>query len=166
MIRKYFSLGRGAHQGDPISVFLLILALEILSILIKSKPEIEGMAIFDHNYLYSAYTDDTTFFLKDIIYLKQYVSHFAELKPNLTKSEIAGIGVLKGVQVAVSGVLCIDLNIDSLKRLGTHFSYNKKLKEKKNVYNIVTDIQEVFKIWQIRNLILEGKIIIIKITAI
>ena len=166
MIRKYFSLGRGAHQGDPISVFLLILALEILSILIKSKPEIEGMAIFDHNYLYSAYTDDTTFFLKDIIYLKQYVSHFVELKPNLTKSEIAGIGVLKGVQVAVSGVLCIDLNIDSLKRLGTHFSYNKKLKEKKNVYNIVTDFQEVFKIWQIRNLILEGKIIIFKITAI
>ena len=143
MIRKYFSLGRGAHQGDPISVFLLILALEILSILIKSKPEIEGMAIFDHNYLYSAYTDDTTFFLKDIIYLKQYVWHFAELKPNLTKSEIAGIGVLKGVQVAVSGVLCIDLNIDSLKRLGTHFSYNKKLKEKKNVYNIVTDIQDM-----------------------
>ena len=68
--------------------------------------------------------------------------------------------------MAVSGVLCIDLNIDSLKRLGTHFSYNKKLKEKKNVYNIVTDIQEVFKIWQIRNLILEGKIIIFKITAI
>ena len=130
MIRKYFSLGRGAHQGDPISVFLLILALEILSILIKSKPEIEGMAIFDHNYLYSAYTDDTTFFLKDIIYLKQYVWHFAELKPNLTKSEIAGIGVLKGVQVAVCGMRCIDLNVDTLKMLGTHFSYNKKIERR------------------------------------
>ena len=48
---KYFSLGRGACQGDPISTFLFILALEILFILIKSKPEIERMTIFDYNYL-------------------------------------------------------------------------------------------------------------------
>ena len=37
---KYFSFGRGYHQGDPISAFLLVLALEILFHLIKSKPEI------------------------------------------------------------------------------------------------------------------------------
>ena len=58
---KYFSLGRGAHQGDPISAFLFILALEILFILVKSKPEIERKTICDYNYLYSAYADDTTF---------------------------------------------------------------------------------------------------------
>ena len=35
------------------------------------------------------------------------------------------------VQVAVSGMRCIDLNNDTLKLLGTHFSYNEKLTEKK-----------------------------------
>ena len=70
---KYLSLGRGARQGDPISAFLFILALEILFILIKSKPEIEGMTIFDYNYLYSAYADDTTFFLKNIISIKDMI---------------------------------------------------------------------------------------------
>ena len=73
---KYFMLGRGARQGDPISAFLFILALEILFLLIKTKPEIAGLTIFDHCYLYSAYADDTTFFLKDTISIKNMVDTF------------------------------------------------------------------------------------------
>ena len=109
------------------------------------------MTIFDYKYPCSAYADDATFFLKDIISVKHMVdifyffSYFSGLKPNLTKFEIADIGVLKGVQVAVCGMRCIDLNIDTLKILGTHFSYNEKLKEEKNFYNIETDIQRVFR---------------------
>ena len=57
---------------------------------------------------------------------------------------------------------CIDLNVDTLKILGTHFSYNEKLKEKK----IVTAMQRVLKIWKIRRLTLEGKIFIFKTIAI
>ena len=94
------------------------------------KSETEGMTSFDYSYLYSVYADDTTFCLKDIISVKNRVdtfnffSQFSRLKPNLMKSEIAGIGVLKGVQVAVCGVHCIDLNMYTLKILRTHFSYN------------------------------------------
>ena len=43
--------------------------------------------------------------------------------------------------MAVCGMRCIDLNIDTLKILGTHFSYNEKLKEEKKFYKIVTDMQ-------------------------
>ena len=60
---KYFMLGRGARQGDPISAFSFILALEILFRLIKAKPEITGLTMLNHCYLYSAYADDTTFCL-------------------------------------------------------------------------------------------------------
>ena len=88
--------------------------------------------------LYSAYADDTTFFLKDIISMKHMVdtfvfffSYFSRLKPNLRRPEIASIGVLKGVLVVVCGMRCIGLNNDTLKILGTHLSYNKKLKEEK-----------------------------------
>ena len=95
-------------------------------------PEIEGMTIFYHDYLYSAYVDDTTFFLKDIISVKYVVDLFyffvlSKIKPNLTKSEIVSIGVLKGVKVVVCGMLCVDLNNDTLKLLGTQFSYIRLL---------------------------------------
>ena len=82
-------LGRGACQGGPISAFVFILALEILYLLIKTKPEIAGLTMFDHCYLYSACADDTTFFLKDTIFIKN--SDFSGLKPNLSKCEITGI---------------------------------------------------------------------------
>ena len=45
---KYFSLGRGARQGDPSLAFLFVLTLEILFLLIIAKPDIEGMTIFDY----------------------------------------------------------------------------------------------------------------------
>ena len=92
--------------------------------------------------------------------------YFSGLKTNLTKSEIAGTGTLKGVQVAVCGMRCIDLNIDTLKILDIHFSYKEKLKEENNFSNIVPDFQRVLKIWKMRKLTLEGKIVIFKTIAI
>ena len=84
--------------------------------------------IFDNYYLYSAYADDTIFFLEDIIFIKEMVnsfhifSRFSGLRPNLSKCKIAAIGVLKGVKVAVYGIQCAALVWDTIEILGTHFS--------------------------------------------
>ena len=59
----YFKLEKGAHQVDPISAYLFIIALEIIFAMIDSNPNIKGLNIFNHNYLHAAYADDTTFFL-------------------------------------------------------------------------------------------------------
>ena len=168
---KYFKLNRGARQGDPISAYLCILAFEIPFAIIKENPHIEGLNIFDHCYLYSAYADDATFFLKDVNSIKDFISRlnsfhifsrFSELRPNLSKCEIACIGVLIGVKVAVCGIQCADLVLDTIKILGTHFSYNEKLKEERSFCLIIANIQRVLKLWKLRNLTLEGRILIVK----
>ena len=49
--------------------------------------------------------------------------------------------------------------------LGSHLSYNKKLKEDKIFYTVVKNNQQVLKIWKMRNLTLEAKIFIFKALA-
>ena len=58
----YSKLNRGACQGDPISAYLFILALEMFFIIIETNKNTHGFKIFDHEYLYTAHVDDKTFF--------------------------------------------------------------------------------------------------------
>ena len=67
---KYFKFERGARQGNPISAYLFIMTLEIFFIIIKTNKIIHGLKNFDHEYLYTAYADETTFFLEDIRSIK------------------------------------------------------------------------------------------------
>ena len=126
----YLKLEKGERQGDPISVYLLIITLEIIFAMIKSNPNLKGLNIFNHNYLYTAYADDTTFFLNDQksigVLMKTFklFSKFSGLKPNILKCEVAGIGSLKGARMAVCGIKCTDLTTETIKILGVHFSYN------------------------------------------
>ena len=67
-------MGEELVKATQFQLISFILALEILLIFIKSKPEIEEMTVFDYNYLYSDYK--TFFFLKDIISVKHMVDNF------------------------------------------------------------------------------------------
>ena len=124
----YFKLKKGTRQGDPIAAYLFILVLEAVFCVIKSNENIKGLNIFNHEFFYTAYADDTTFFLKDKISVFETLNIFHKfslvsgLSPNATKCEIAGIGRLKGVNVALCGMKCLNLTKETVKILGVHFS--------------------------------------------
>ena len=92
-------------------------------------------------------------------------SIYSGLKPNKSKCKIAGISALKGVSLELCGMECIDLTKNSVKILGIHFSYNKKIENEENFIKIIKKIENVLKIWRIRNLTIQGKITIFKTLA-
>lgn len=73
------------------------------------------LKVFNHEYLYTSYADDTTFFLEDISSIKVVIQDlnsfcdFSGLLPNFTKCETPVIGVLKRVNIALCGMKSLDL---------------------------------------------------------
>ena len=94
---------------------MFILIFEVAFIFIKDNKNIKGINIFDNIFLYSAYADDTRFFLSDEDSVIEVMKGFHKfslangLKPNEAKCEIANPGVLKGVPLALCGIDCIHL---------------------------------------------------------
>ena len=103
--------------------------MEVLFTLIKSKDNINGIDLYDYSFLFlfTAYADDSTFFLKNIASVRILVdtfkvfSCFSGLKPNINKYEIVHLGILKRAQETVCGLQNIDLTNDTIKILGIPF---------------------------------------------
>ena len=87
----------------------------------------KGLKIFRHEFLYIAYEDDITFFLKENKYVLELMTEFntfqifSRLKTTKTKWEISGIGVMNGVQVALCGMKCVNLNNEIVKTFDSQF---------------------------------------------
>ena len=145
--------------------------MEIFFTMVRSNPNIEGLEIMGFQYLLSAYADDATFILKNTNSVKEIFktfdtfSEFSGLKANRAKCEIAGIGVKNGAEIALLDLKCINLNNDSIRILGVHFSYNSEIFEERNFQEIVNLIESVLATWRWRNLTLLGKISVFKSLA-
>ena len=61
------------------------------------------------------------------------MSKFSGLKINKSKCEIAGIGVMKRVKVALYDVECVNSLTNAIKILVIHFSYKKKLENERKI---------------------------------
>ena len=130
----YFPLERGTRQGDPVSAYMFILALEILFIRIRQNEQIKGTCISDYELKVSAYADDANLLVSDIQSLNclfltciDFGYYYSSLRLNEEKSEASWIGSNKSNTSKPLSCKWVNLQNDKIKILGCYSSYCKEL---------------------------------------
>ena len=62
----YFKIESGVRQGDPLSPYLFVTAIEILAIAIRNQNDIKGIKINDLETKLLQFADDTTVVLSGL----------------------------------------------------------------------------------------------------
>ena len=91
---EYFNLHRGTHQGCPLSPLLFALAIEPLSIALKTSLNISGILRWGIEHKVSLYADDLLVYISDpvksapaLIQILRQFGPFSGHKLNFAKSE-------------------------------------------------------------------------------
>ena len=139
-----FSLGRGVRQGDPLSPYLFILALDTLAIRIREDSNIQGLKIGDEVVKLSLFADDMTCILKDkTSYLNLFciLESFGEcsgLKVNDEKTEILALGnnFLEASDFPKHNLCKV------IKILGIYFGYDVRQRDNLNLRETLKSIKK------------------------
>ena len=67
-----FAVERGVRQGDPLSAYLFIIALEVLCVNIRNSIDIRGIKVDNEKIKVSLFAEDLTGFLKDDLSLTNF----------------------------------------------------------------------------------------------
>ena len=164
----YFSIKRGVRQGDPLSPYLFLLAIEILANTIRNDNTIKGFRFGEHEIKQILYADDFTLFIKDRSSVKRVKYIFEEfekvsgLKVNTGKTNSVWMGKEnEKPQEPVFGNI-----VNEIKILGVHYTRNVKLKEDLNYKEILSKIKRLLGWWKQRDLTLFGKVHLLKTYAL
>ena len=161
----YFNLTHGVRQGDPLSPYLFLLAVETLAISIRENSDIKGITIEGEETKLLQYADDTTAVLADtdsahaLFKLLDEFGTLSGLKVNSSRTEGMWIGSLKNNEEKPFGIKWPG---GSIKALGVFFSYDDDQLCTKNFTEKLDSIKKQINIWSSRGLSLYGKVTIIK----
>ena len=165
----FFQLTRGVRQGCPLSSYLFILCTEILSISIRSNPDIHGIEYNGTEHKLSQFADDTWFSLiydqDNLNTVLQTLDTFqicSGLKINYEKTELLRIGSLKNSNARLYTQKQLQWTNKVVKLLGVQLTADRKQLLKLNYEPIITKLQNIISVWQQRKITLFGKISVIQ----
>ena len=171
-LSESFPLERVCRQGDPLSPYIFILAIEPLAMMIKNNKQIEGIEVQNHTFKIGLYADDIFLLLKnsessvrESIHVFRNFEICSGLKMNLEKTHVARIGHL-GVR---NRALCNDLNliwVKDFRLLGIVFDNDVDKMLEKNFSNRLQGIEKLFNLYQKQHFSIIGKITMIVSLAI
>lgn len=164
----YFKIGRGVRQGDPLSAYLFILCVEIMSDLILRNNSIRGITINETEFKLLQYADDTTAILKDEASARNFLSEID------TFGKISGLNInsskTKAINLGINPVFKLPNNIkwsnEPLKVLGIYVGWNMTEANELTFREKIANIKKLLHSWKTRKLTLNGKVLVIKSLAI
>ena len=172
---EFFNLGRGCRQGDPLSPYLFILAIEPLAMEIKQNNEIKGITIHNSTYKIGQYADDTFLLLDGSVKsLRESMSIFKQfyllsgLKLNHEKTVAVWLGDTKNTKNS-NNCFCPEINLNwsnNFTLLGINFSNDLLGMISENYKLKVQNIKNILDSYQKRKLSILGKVTVLKTFAI
>ena len=151
---------RGVRQGDPLSLYLFVTAVEILAIVIRNQENIKGITIAGLETKLLQFADDTTAVLSDLdsaqalFELLQLFEKASGLKLNVTKTEAMWIGSLENCENEPLGVKCKTC----VKFLGIYITYDVQILVEKNFKQRLKKIKNIIHLWKSRGLSIYAKV--------
>ena len=155
------------RQGDPLSPYLFILALETLLTAIKQNQDIKGIVVEDKEIKCIAFADDLTNLMLDkesyasLSLLLSTYGQCSGLKLNQEKNEAYWLGN----SYRNHEVLDINKVNEPIKILGIFFTYDQLKSKELNFELTLNSVRKSLSCWQWRNLTLIGKIKLVKTFA-
>ena len=163
------NLERGCRQGDPISPYIFVLSVELLGTVFREHTQLQGYKIGNREHRVSQFADDTTLFItRSEMNLRLCMSILGEfylvsgLKINVDKTKVVKFGWDRDSR----DILCPDLNLIWTNKF-TSLGIDYDVSDLDNITSLnltpkITEIDNLAKIWQIRNLTIVGKITVVK----
>ena len=163
------TIGRGCRQGDPIAPYLFLFGAEVLSLLIKTNPNIIEFAVNGQEFKLTQFADDTTLILDGTHHSLQSALNtieifgiFSGLKMNKEKTKVIWIGKKRLSKDKLSVTECLDWGKSEFNLLGIDFSTDIDAMPEINFAKVLQKIKTDILKWQTRPLTPLGKITVIK----
>ena len=164
---KFFKIGRSCRQGDPLSPYLFILAVELLAGAIRNSDIVHGIKANNKELRIGMYADDTFLILDGTeksltgsLHIFKSFCKCSGLKINMSKTQAVWLGNSFTKPQCLSK---FNLKFSSnFELLGITFDLNIEKMIAKNFDQKIIEIEKVLNLYKKLNLSLIGKVNVIK----